>query len=131
MKEERENLLANGDFSLEDSLPSSTISPTLANIKLISRSASTATLNSLSGGGLGGQYVSRDANSASNGNNALNSNNKSSAGNSKKKDNDPLSHDFTKFFNMRNAKFIALFFVIIFVLYHGSLNSFYGEFRLF
>lgn len=44
-----------------------------------------------------------------------------------KRDNDPLSHDFTKYFNMRNAKLIVVLLITLFVFYHGSLNSFYGK----
>jgi hypothetical protein len=40
---------------------------------------------------------------------------------------DPLAYDLTIYFNMKNAKYIAIFMCTIFVFYHGSLNSLYGR----
>ena len=58
-------------------------------------------------------------------------NNSGSGGDRKKKkasaENDPLAYDLTKYFNLKNAKILALVLIVLFVLYHGSLNSLYGR----
>jgi hypothetical protein len=131
MKEEKESLLGPGGgtgdgFSLDDSLSSSIMSPTLANIKLISRSASSATLT---GGGGTNPLLSREVNNPhySKTTPATAPHHHHHHHHHSKKDIDPLSHDFSKFFNMRNAKMVASVFVLVFIFYHGSLNSFYGR----
>jgi hypothetical protein len=42
------------------------------------------------------------------------------------KSNDDQSNDYTKYFQIRTAKFITLVLIIVFSIYHGYLNLYYG-----
>ena len=42
------------------------------------------------------------------------------------KSNDDQSNDYTKYFQIRTAKFITLVLIIILTIYHGYLNLYYG-----
>ena len=122
MKEEKENLLRSavnsGEILVDDEdeilTQRSPISAATASLlqPSISRSSSTANLN---------------ASVTNSPPKILPGSNLNAKPRAIRKDYDPLSHDFTKLFNMRNAKFIAIFLVTLCVLYHGSLNSFYGR----
>lgn len=43
------------------------------------------------------------------------------------KSNDDQSNDYTKYFQIRTAKFITLVLIIVFSIYHGYLNLYYGR----
>ena len=47
------------------------------------------------------------------------------------KDDPDTSQEFIRYLNFKNAKLLAVILVILFTIYHGYLNSFYGKKLLF
>ena len=42
-------------------------------------------------------------------------------------DNEDWTQDLTKHLNFNNAKYLTTFLIVLFVIYHGYLNSLYGK----
>jgi hypothetical protein len=64
-----------------------------------------------------GSVLSENSNQIANSNTAIKS----------KETIDDWTQDLTKYFDLKYAKYVTVILIVLFIFYHGYLNSFYGK----